>query len=83
MSFYVSTANFVLLHCDEWDGDVALPRHKFVTGATLLQLRCHRIYIYRFYHIPTLRIFFSVFYEHLEYKIWNAVVDIYFMVMCS
>ena len=30
---------FLLLHCDEWDRVVALPRHKFVTGATLLQLR--------------------------------------------
>jgi hypothetical protein len=30
---------FFLLHCDEWDRVVALPRHKFVTGATLLQLR--------------------------------------------
>jgi hypothetical protein len=28
----------LLLHCDEWDRVVALPRHKFVTGATLLQL---------------------------------------------
>jgi hypothetical protein len=37
-SFYVSTATFFLLHCDEWDRVVALPRHKFVTGATLLQL---------------------------------------------
>ena len=27
-----------MLHCDEWDRVVALPRHKFVTGATLLQL---------------------------------------------
>jgi hypothetical protein len=35
---YVSTATFFLLHCDEWDRVVALPRHKFVTGATLLQL---------------------------------------------
>jgi hypothetical protein len=33
-----------LLHCDEWDRVVALPRHKFVTGATLLQL----IYIGQF-----------------------------------
>jgi uncharacterized protein YmfQ (DUF2313 family) len=32
---------FFLLHCDEWDRVVALPRHKFVTGATLLQLRNH------------------------------------------
>ena len=38
MSFYVSIGTFVLLHCDEWDRVVALPRHKFVTGATLLQL---------------------------------------------
>ena len=38
MSFYVSTATFFLLHCDEWDRVVALPRHKFVTGATLLHL---------------------------------------------
>ena len=38
MSFYVSTATFFLLHCDEWDRVVALPRHKFVTGASLLQL---------------------------------------------
>ena len=38
MSFYVSTATFFLLHCDECDRVVALPRHKFVTGATLLQL---------------------------------------------
>ena len=29
---------FFLLHCDEWDRVVALPRHKFATGATLLQL---------------------------------------------
>ena len=29
---------FFLLHCDEWDRVVALPRNKFVTGATLLQL---------------------------------------------
>ena len=29
---------FFLLHCDEWDRVVALPRHKFVTGAILLQL---------------------------------------------
>jgi len=38
VSFYVSTATFFLLHCDKWDRVVALPRHKFVTGATLLQL---------------------------------------------
>ena len=38
MSFYVSTATFFLLHCDEWDRVVALQRHKFVTGVTLLQL---------------------------------------------
>jgi hypothetical protein len=38
VSFYVSPATFFLLHCDEWDRVVALPRHKFVTGATLLQL---------------------------------------------
>jgi len=38
VSFYLSTATFCLLHCDEWDRVVALPRHKFVTGATLLQL---------------------------------------------
>jgi hypothetical protein len=31
-----------LLHCDEWDRVVALPRHKFVTGATLLQLEVPR-----------------------------------------
>ena len=29
---------FFLLHCNEWNHVVALPRHKFVTGATLLQL---------------------------------------------
>ena len=47
MSFYVSTATFVLLYCDEWDRVVALPRHKFVTGATLLQVmlyQCQAIY---------------------------------------
>jgi hypothetical protein len=38
VSFYVSTATFFLLHCDKWDRVVALSRHKFVTGATLLQL---------------------------------------------
>jgi hypothetical protein len=27
VSFYVSTATFLLLHCDEWDRVVALPRH--------------------------------------------------------
>jgi hypothetical protein len=42
VSFYVSTATFFfLLHCDEWDRVVALPRHKFVTGITLLQLGLH------------------------------------------
>ena len=41
MSFYVSTATFFLLHCDEWDRVVALSRQKFVTGATLLQLHTH------------------------------------------
>jgi hypothetical protein len=35
---YVSTGTFFFLHCDEWDRVVALPRQKFVTGATLLQL---------------------------------------------
>jgi hypothetical protein len=35
---------FFLLHCDEWDRVVALPRHKFVTGATLLQLRVVQTY---------------------------------------
>ena len=45
MSFYVSTATFCLLHCDEWDRVVALPRHKFVTGATLLQLGITDIYL--------------------------------------
>ena len=51
MSFYVSTATFFLLHCDEWDRVVALPRHKFVTGATLLQLRLalHKIKVN---HLP-------------------------------
>jgi hypothetical protein len=39
VSFYVSTAIYFLLHCDEWDRFVAPPRHKFVTGATLLQLK--------------------------------------------
>jgi hypothetical protein len=43
VSFYVSTATFILLHCDEWDRVVALPRHKFVTGATLLQLVLYHI----------------------------------------
>ena len=38
VSFYVSTATFILLHCDDWDRVVALRRHNFVTGATLLQL---------------------------------------------
>jgi hypothetical protein len=28
VSFYVSTATFFLLHCDEWDRVVALPRHE-------------------------------------------------------
>jgi hypothetical protein len=35
VSFYVSTATFFLLHCDEWDRVVALPRHNV----------CHRSYI--------------------------------------
>jgi hypothetical protein len=34
----ISYSTFFLLHCDEWDRVVALPRHKFVTGDTLLQL---------------------------------------------
>jgi hypothetical protein len=41
-NLYNSTATDVqsTLHtaCDEWDRVVALPRHKFITGATLLQL---------------------------------------------
>ena len=42
VSFYASTATFLWLHCDEWDRVVALPRQKFVTGATLLQLDIYR-----------------------------------------
>jgi hypothetical protein len=53
VSFYVSTGTFVLLHCDEWDRVVALPRHKFVTGATLLQL----VYIQRLFHGLMLSLF--------------------------
>ena len=60
MSFYVSTATFFLLHCDEWDRVVALPRHKFVTGATLLQLigygqicQYSRIYLYSACLLPS------------------------------
>jgi hypothetical protein len=49
-SFYVSTTTFFLLHCDEWDRVLALPRHKFVTGATLLQLT-HLVQIYRSFSI--------------------------------
>jgi hypothetical protein len=36
--FLCFNCNFFLLHCDDWDSVVALPRHKFVTGAALLQL---------------------------------------------
>jgi hypothetical protein len=36
VSFYVSTATIFLLHCDEWDRVVALPRHKFVTGVVTI-----------------------------------------------
>ena len=32
MSFYISTAIYFLLHCDEWNHFVAPPRHKFVTS---------------------------------------------------
>jgi hypothetical protein len=39
---------FFLLHCDEWDRVVALPRHKFVTGATLLQLYSIQPYVIKF-----------------------------------
>ena len=47
MSFYASTATFFLLHCDEWDRVVAMPRHKFVTGATLLQLKMTQWFVTR------------------------------------
>ena len=30
---------FFLLHCDEWDRVVALPSHKFVTGANIIAAR--------------------------------------------
>jgi hypothetical protein len=39
VSFYVSTATYFLLHCDEWDLVVALPKHKFVTGGDTKQSR--------------------------------------------
>ena len=38
---FISSAIYFLLHYDEWDRFVAPPRHKFVTGATLLQLRAY------------------------------------------
>jgi hypothetical protein len=47
VSFYVSTATFFLLHCDEWDRVVALPRHKFVTGATFGSLKM-AFFLYKF-----------------------------------
>ena len=34
----IETGRNVLLHCDEWGRFVAPSKHKFVTGATLLQL---------------------------------------------
>ena len=55
---------FFLLHCDEWDRVVALPRHKFVTGATLLQLdKQHRVIFLTFatcHAIQTLYIYSNV-----------------------
>jgi hypothetical protein len=54
-------ATFFLLHCDEWDRVVALPRHKFVTGATLLQL----VYIDTKVEIKTL-----VTHSRLNRQIW-------------
>jgi hypothetical protein len=34
---------FFWLHCDQWHHVVALSRHKFVTGATLLQPPCKEV----------------------------------------
>jgi hypothetical protein len=44
VNIHTLIAKFFLLHCDEWDRVVALPRHKFVTGAILLQLICMALY---------------------------------------
>ena len=41
VDFFMEMAK-MLKNCDEWDRIVALPRHKFVTGATLLQLVTRR-----------------------------------------
>ena len=49
MSFYVSTATFLLLHCDEWDRVVALPRHKFSPRSYIIAARgCGRFMVQLF-----------------------------------
>ena len=73
MSFYVSTATFFLLHCDEWDRVVALPRHKFVTGATLLQLSDTPLLQY--YDVQTLEYRYINKLSMKKERIWSNVKD--------
>ena len=82
MSFYVSTGTFVLLHCDEWDRVVALLRHKFVTGATLLQLR----YVYCKTTSPPFFVVFVLlilwFFCVVFYRSSFVILFIFFSIFC-
>jgi hypothetical protein len=74
-----TTATFFLLHCDEWDRVVALPRHKFVTGATLLQLGFTGLEGYLF-----IRLNRQIWYRHPNSEagndeIQNVNIDFYFV----
>jgi hypothetical protein len=78
VSFYVSTGTFVLLHCDEWDRVVALPRHKFVTGATLLQL--HKVMVSLFYFLGGYRGYgLSILCFRWIQRLWSPIETITFV----
>jgi hypothetical protein len=69
---FLRVATFYLLNCDEWDRVVALPRHKFVTGATLLQLAVT-------VKIPshTIVVYIELAEKYMLFKGSNSLVQIY------
>ena len=78
MSFYVSSATFFLLHCDEWDRGVALPRHKNFYFTNMKKIIKHypmtdRLIVRRGYKKPGITPKLSQQKKYLSHKVFSAV----------
>jgi hypothetical protein len=87
VSFYVSTATFFWLHCDEWDRVVALPRHVnnyyWMKNATHTDFHClciHFMSYFRYLIVHFMRqgsYTFKVFVVPLIWRVYNFQINGY------